>query len=621
MADNDLPYWKQTLVAAPVFGAKALIGDLPKGAVEHAVERKVEGSPHPWGKLLREGVVGRGGGRAIGGALGILTAPMYIQGLRMAASKDTSERNKGIGLLGLSSTILATQKGAFEGYRHSRVEGLSHLESAAKGLGLGLVRSGYKLPAALAVGMGVAAGRHHSEEHKSSPVTKFVMPAVTGAGVGALGRGVEHLSAHLATHGRAGLTDGLRKALPAAAGGAAGGAIGGLVLAGVVEQATRMLGEKKHASAAEDDMTTKTAGIPISTYALHLLSEVPGIGATHQAYKGMLGFGHPGRLFAKTPGLRGLQHVTHDAEARHMAIGIREGLAGKADVGWRSALSLGSTMPEMLVQRRAGHALGRVLRALPPERRATALEWMQRKVAERPHLLRTPTGDSTPIFGTFSDAVDRAVGKKSMYRERKTVVGRALQRAYERASLGGRGVLGKGLPEAGALQKPSLLRRHAPNVGLTAAGFGTAVLTTGTGPLGLVAGTAGLHAGFGGFKGIVSNLPTIQGVARRGLGRGLLHGVMPGLKDTRLLPKVQNAVGETLLTPALRDSERVMSSVGRTALDDVGGAINRRVARRSSHSTSLSHRFIPTAQQAHGAALATLGGGGLALAANTNNRG
>jgi hypothetical protein len=596
------PYWKQTLVAAPVFGAKALLGDLPKGAVEHAVQRKVGRSPKTWRKLLGEGLRGRGGGRAIGGGIGILTAPAFLRGLELAGSDNKKERAKGLGLIGLSSSVFATQKGGFEGYRHARVAGSTKPEALRKGLTLGLVRSGYKLPAAIATGLAVAAGRKKNRKGKRSPLSKFLIPAATGALAGAAGRSADTVIPHLAQHGRKGLSSVLRKVGPAAAGGGAGGLLGGIALAGAVDQAAKMM--KKHAA-------DKQASLP-----LHLLAEAAGIGATHQTFKGMLGFGTIGKAFSKIPGLKQLQKGTHSAESRHLAIGIREGLHGKADVGWRGALTLGATMPEMIVQRRAGQALGKMLRNVPESQRVRALEWLQRGVNKRPGLHRTPSGDSTPVFGVLSDAIDKATGKKGLYKARKTGVGRALQRGYERATLGGRGVLGDGLPRAAALQRPSLLRRQAPNAALGAVGTSGAVLgAMAGGALPMAAGTLGMHAGFGGIKGMVSRTPFVQGVARRGIGRGLIQGALPGVKNTGMLRPVLNAAGETILTPALRDSERVMASIGRTAVDDVGGAITRGMGRAKKPGL-WSNRLAMSDHQKRLAAMSTMGGGGLAVAKN-----
>jgi hypothetical protein len=596
------PYWKETLVAAPVFGLKALLGDLPKGVVEHAVQGKVGRSPKTWRKLLGEGLRGRGGGRAMGGAVGILTAPAFMRGLEMAGSKDKTERAKGLGLIGLSSSVFATQKGSLEGYRHARVAGSTKPAAIRKGLTLGLVRAGYKLPAALLTGMGVAAGRRKGKRGKSSNLSKFLVPAATGAVAGAAGRTVDSLASHLAQHGRKGLRSGLRKALPAAAGGGAGGLLGGLALAGAVDQAAKML--KKHSS-------VKQASLP-----LHLLAEAAGIGATHQTFKGMLGFGAIGRAFSKIPGLKQLQKGTHSAESRHLAIGIREGLHGKADVGWRGALALGATMPEMIVQRRAGQALGKMLRNVPENQRVRALEWLQRGVNKRPGLHRTPSGDTTPVFSSLSDAIDRATGKKGLYKRRKTRVGRALQRGYERATLGGRGVLGDGLPRAHALQQGSMVRRQAPNAilgvgGGIAAGLGA--MAGGVVPM--AAGTLGMHAGFGGVKGMASTTPFVRGIARRGIGRGLIQGAMPGVKDRGIVRPVLNAMGETVLTPALKDSERVMASVGRTAVDDMGGALTRGVG-RAKRPGLWRDRLAMTNHQKSLAAMSTMGGGGLAIAKN-----
>lgn len=238
MADEQTPYWKQVVLVAPAFGAKTLISDLPKGVVEHVVESKAGGSKASLRSLIRQGGSGRGGGRALGGALGILTAPLYLKGLQMAGSKSKDERLKGYGLIAGSGGVSVAQKGLVEGYRAGRVAGTKAPRALAEGARLGLFRAGYKAP--LAVLMASSLVKRDKDQTARS---RFLRPALTGGLIGGAGRGAESLLAQ-----QAGART-LRKALPAVAGGAASGVLGGLVLGGAVDLATKLLRKSKEKKA------------------------------------------------------------------------------------------------------------------------------------------------------------------------------------------------------------------------------------------------------------------------------------------------------------------------------------------------------------------------------------
>lgn len=238
MDNKKSPYWRQVLVAAPAFGAKTLVSDLPKGTIEQVVESKVSGSKLPLGTLFRQGGLGRGGGRALGGALGILTAPLYLRGLQLAASKDRKERLKGLGLIAGSGSIAVGQKGLVEGYRAARSVGTAAPKALAQGAKIGLFRAGYKTPLALLMASSLVR-----KKKDTGAFGKYVKPALMGGALGGVGRGAESFLTQAG--GRS-----LRAAIPAAVGGVASGLLGGLVLGGAVDMATRMMNRDKEKKAS-----------------------------------------------------------------------------------------------------------------------------------------------------------------------------------------------------------------------------------------------------------------------------------------------------------------------------------------------------------------------------------
>jgi hypothetical protein len=257
-------YMQQVGAVAPIFVLKSLIGDMPKGAVEKAVEQKVLGK-QSLGKGFTQGLKGRGFGRALGGGtMGILTAPVFLKGVQLAGSKKKSDRMKGIGLIAGSAGVYQGYKGLTEGFFEGKAKGRA--AGLAKAKNLMLTRAAYKVPLAVAFGMSVAAGRKKSK--KGGEKSKYLIPALAGAGIGALSRGGEaavgtEVKSILKGTGRDLIAAGnknrlkavfqnpamrskiLKTVAGAGAGGAAGGLLGGLVLAGVVDKAMKAMGGKK----------------------------------------------------------------------------------------------------------------------------------------------------------------------------------------------------------------------------------------------------------------------------------------------------------------------------------------------------------------------------------------
>lgn len=235
---------------------------------------------------------------------------------------------------------------------------------------------------------------------------------------------------------------------------------------------------------------------------------------------------------------------------------------------------LGASYPELQVSRGMGQNIGKLLRYVPEERRPAVLSYIARKVEKNPLLLKTPKGDPTPVLRYLPDAAARAIGTKPIYTPAKSDIGRAIQNAWMKATLKGRGVLGGGLPSAGRAQELSKLRDMLPSVGLVGAG-GT--LAAGLGPLAalpavaaLPAGVLGAHVALGGIKGLGSHSKKIQEIGRQGAIRGFASGVLPGLRKRPVSAKRFEQLTDTLVSPALGDVERLAASVGNAASASAG---------------------------------------------------
>jgi hypothetical protein len=95
------------------------------------------------------------------------------------------------------------------------------------------------------MGLSLAEAQKRAKKNKKKgSLSHHMIPALTGAGMGAAARGYEAALQGVMTN-KGQLVKALRRALPSAAGGAASGLVGGLVLSGVVDAAKRSLREKK----------------------------------------------------------------------------------------------------------------------------------------------------------------------------------------------------------------------------------------------------------------------------------------------------------------------------------------------------------------------------------------
>tara|TARA_B100001250_G_C19813058_1_gene796747 strand:- start:2915 stop:4747 length:1833 start_codon:yes stop_codon:yes gene_type:complete len=516
-------YIKQVALAAPVFGAKALLGDLPKGAIEHAVQEKVFKPKTSFTKELKTGFKGRGLGRALGAGLGIATAPIFLKGLSLAGSSSKSDRNKGLALIAATGGVYAGKKGFSEGYASARSLSNSKAKSILSGLQLGGVRVSYKVPAAVFLGLSVAKGRSSSKGKSPSTIKKLMLPALSGAAVGALSRGAE--AAVLKPGGRAGS----RAIAAAAAGGGAGGALGGLVLAGAVDGAMKLM--KKEASYEIEKLAADpiTAGMVGGTL-LKGLADVVGI---HAVTKGALGYGKAGGRMANMPLTRGVVRRAQKAQARQLAIGIREGIAGRTSEGLRSTIALNMSIPELRLQRQMGMKIGKMLRGVPESKRPDALKWIQRKVKETPELRYSREGEPIPVLSSIPEGVDMALGHKALYGKSKHFP--TFKKAWEKMMLSGRGAVDQnvggftlpvsGLPRAGFSDAPAgrMLSRSAIPDWLTLTGAIGGGMALG-GPVGAALGA---HGTWSGIKGLAARTKAIENMASGEAAQGIREALMP----------------------------------------------------------------------------------------------
>ena len=562
-------YLPALTASAPAFAAKALIGDLPKGAIEHAVEKKLVKPGSSFTSNFTHGLRGRGAGRAMGAGVGVLTAPLFLHGIRLAGSDDKSDQRKGLALIGGTGATFAFQKALLEKIQASRAAGKGISAGVGKGLRIGGFRALYKTPAALAMGLGVAAGRKRAKK-SDSKVDKFLLPAAVGAAAGGLSRGSEDVVARLG-RGKGGLMRRIQKALPATAGGVAGGALGGLVLSGVVDAAMRSI-EKK---GSVEKLGTFGPGSALLT------------AITEKALaKGALGYDLPGRLVRKTRWGRKLQEGTHDTYARNIALGIREGLQGQRTAGSRSTALWGASMPEMLmVPRAAGQKIGNLLQNVPPDKREAWLQNVGGYFAARPHMLTNKvTGEATPLLSHLPKAIDMAVGKRPLY---GPDTGKARRWFGEKFLMKGRGetmpTVGKGLPRA-INKHPSkqAIRREERRTYLPVFGLGSAAVyggrtlqrageaagiasgIPGMGMLGQLPGygTAALasQATMGATKPWVARAPVVKQLVEKAMkasfGHGVRRAVLPKLKSTKK-DRLYRALQSYGLSVAIHDPGKI----------------------------------------------------------------
>ena len=558
MADKEKEqgYFPALAAAAPVFGLKAVVGDMPKGAVEYAVEQKTLGSKKHFGANIRQGFKGRGAGRALGAALGIATAPLFLKGTRLLSSKDDAERRKGYALVAGSTAALASAKGFLESAGQALAAGKNPAAAAASGGLTAGVRATYKIPMALATAAGIAAGRSKAE---SSPGMKYVMPVAAGAGAGAVSRAIEEAAQMAATDKKLlRSAAGVRRITAAGAGGAAGGVLGGLVLAKAVD-----LLSPKEKKASVLDLLGHVAGTAVK----EVVHGYPVAVGQHAITGAGYGYKSQAGLLRKIIGAKNiakLQKTTNRARSRQMGLGIQEGLYGYSTAPFgakmiaNAGLGIGGMSPESTAYRELGIKLGRSLRDLPPEARVTQLKRMQKFILDRPDTLRGPEGELNPLTGPLLGGISMAIGERGFYDK-----GGKLKELGKHMLHGGHPYSEKGLPtQLGDLEKePGWLKANYPHLlSLTGLAAGTALAPLGV--AGVAAGSMGGHTAFSGIKNLVSSTPLVKEKIIKSTHAGIRYGMFPNkaFEPTKAM--------EYGLSPATTMMERSLKPIVRGVRDE-----------------------------------------------------
>lgn len=595
MASKKKSYASQVAAVAPAFTLKALVGDLPKGSVEKLVEGKLKGSKESTKNLLKSGIKGRGSGRALGAALGVASAPMFLGGLKLVGSKNKKDQAKGLAMIGASAGTYQSVKGFTEGYREARAGNAKKAKSIIEGIRLGGIRMGYKTPAALALGLGIAAGRKKSKKNSSS---KFIIPGLTGAAIGAASRGGEGLAKDILA--KKGLGASIKNVLPRAGGGAASGLLGGLVLGGIIDSAMKSLEKKGSVEELmyEAESLTKESAVGVGMITAKALADLV---AVHGATKASMGYGRIGQTFGRTRIGRSVQKKMELAKEKQLAIGLREGIAGRTTSGMRSQLAFNVGVPELKMQRALGIGLGKLIRRLPKDKQIEVLKGAKAFVKRNPALRTTARGESIAILNQIPGAVDMALGAKKL-------PGNKLMNA---ALYGGRGGLGKGLPKAGRQDAKGIISGdNLVNIGSGAAGLaGLGAVAVGAAPALAVLPAA--HLGMSGIKNLVTQTKAISDMGMREGARGIREALLPGIKKSYGLgTKAGDKATDYILSPGARDYGRMIGglSAGAVAAGNkrLKGAALQKYINRAASPERISMKDAITAPVAAGTGIGAL---------------
>lgn len=601
MAKKKNTYTSTLTAVAPAFAVKSLLGDLPKGSIEKVVEGKLGGSKKSLKSLFGSGIKGRGAGRAMGATLGIATAPLFLSGLKKLEKSDTKSKVKGITMIGASTAAYQSTKGAVEGYREARVANLSKAKSVSEGLRLGAIRTGYKLPLAIAMGYSVASGRKKSNTGKEpSSLKKLMAPALGGAVIGALSRGGEGAAKEIL--GGKSMSSVVKGLAPKAAGGAAGGLLGGLVLGGVIDSAMKSIEKKGSINdlLSESDILATHAMEKTSSVAMSVIKPMLELAAVHGATKGAMGYGRLGQTIGRSRIGKAVQNKMELAKQKQLAIGIREGIAGRVGAGGRSQLVMNMGVPELKMQRAMGNTLGKLVRRLPKEQQIQALASTANFIKQNPGMRTTARGESVAILNQLPGGISMALGTKKLPGNKFT----------NTLIYGGRGGLGKGLPKAGRQDTKSALNaENAVNVGTGALGLAT---IAGAGPLagiGLIPSVLGTHMGMSGIKNMVVQTKKFKDMGLGEGAKGIRRALLPGLQKTTG-EKVGDKAIDYLLSPGARDYGRMIGGASRGGVgalkDRAKGVAYQKYINRAASGERLSMKDALTTPIAAGTGIGAL---------------
>jgi superfamily II DNA or RNA helicase len=267
---KELGYLGTLGTVAPAFAVKSLLGDIPRKTIEDVVELRGEAKlkklkPPPIKSLFKKSLTGRGIRTGLaGGSIGIATAPVFLKGIQLASTEDRNKQMKGIGLIAGSGAVYSGIKGFGEGSGMAKGRGLPKPARISKGISYALGRVSFKTPAAVALGLALAAGQKKQKKDSKIPnvVHKYVRPAVyagmSGAGLNLTNKLID--TTRTAPKGKKfntifkalGTRSGLRKLAPTAKAGLMGGLAGGVISAAVVDKALKAIKKKT----ASDNVST-----------------------------------------------------------------------------------------------------------------------------------------------------------------------------------------------------------------------------------------------------------------------------------------------------------------------------------------------------------------------------
>ena len=207
---------------------------------------------------------------------------------------------------------------------------------------------------------------------------------------------------------------------------------------------------------------------------------------------------------------------------------------------------------------------------------------------KRRSLTHTPHGTATPLIGAMPDGISMALGDKSFYRKSKHLP--TFTKIWKKATLGGRGVLGKGLPEAGGLDRHSKARALAENA--TAGAASIALLSKGLATANPYAIAAGSHGTVGSSKALLAKLPIMQRMAAKDTRLGMRFGM--GLGKEPLLHAVKRQVLDLGVSPGTSYGQMMGETLGRAARTEASGAVRRKLLKGLTQDKLTLRRAAPT---------------------------
>ena len=188
-------YGKQIIATLP-FAAAAAASDVPKGWVDKYVEQTIRRIPAGQRQSsLRRGLA-RGAGRL---GAGVFTSPIFLSGVSDLRSDDPSRKKRGYAKVVGSGLAFSTLKGGIEsGIEHA---GSNPARILTKMKSVASARGAMGTVSALATASAIAgATRQHKgssgESKKRGMWGQYGMPALVGAGTGALEAGLEAVLEH-----------------------------------------------------------------------------------------------------------------------------------------------------------------------------------------------------------------------------------------------------------------------------------------------------------------------------------------------------------------------------------------------------------------------------------------